>query len=252
MSELGVGSFIYEGEIYDKMNNFSFDLDFYKKWLVSKPGSVLELCCGTGRLTIQLNKSGIKITGLDIAESMLEKAREKTKQENLDIEFVCGDMRSFSLKRKFSVIFIPFNSLQNTYSLQDLELIFANVRNHLEPDGIFILDIFNPSIHFMVDREKAFKEAYRFNLDDGREVVVQEKCEYDSALQVNRVKWNFKIGNEERIEKLDMRCFFPLEMDALLKYNNFQIIHKFGSFDESSFTSKSQKQIFICKKLSNQ
>jgi len=207
---------------------------------------VLELCSGTGRLTIPLKKSGIDIMGLDSSETMLEMARKKVEKANIQIHFEKGDMRHFDLKRKFSVIFIPFNSLQNTYTLKDVEFVFENIKNHLEPGGIFIFDLFNPSIHIMVDREKEFVEGARFHLDDGREVVVKEKCDYDSSSQVNRVKWLFKIGDEEKIEKVDMRCFFPLEMDAILKYNNFLIIEKFGSFDENPFDSQSQKQIYFC------
>lgn len=247
MENFGVDDLIYRGEIYDKMNDFSFDFEFYKKWCGQIRGSILELCCGTGRLTIPLKKYGLNISGMDISDSMLEMARNKAKSENIDIEFMKGDMRNFHLPKKYSTIFIPFNSLQNTYSISDIEFIFGNVKKHLEPNGHFIFDIFNPSIHFIVEREKEMKETFRFHLNDGREVVVHEKCEYDSAFQVNRVKWFFKIGDAETIEKLDMRCFFPLEMDAILKYNKFTVIKKFGSFDEDSFDSKSKKQIYVCK-----
>ncbi|MFZ2959337.1 MAG: class I SAM-dependent methyltransferase [Candidatus Ozemobacteraceae bacterium] len=247
MESFGVGDLIYQGEIYDKMNSFSFDLDFYKKWCTHIGGSVLEMCCGTGRLTVPLKKGGLDITGLDMSDSMLQAARIKAEKEKLEIPFVKGDIRKFNLKKKFSTVFIPFNSLQNTYSIQEIESVLEEVKNHLEPNGQFIFDIFNPSIHLMVEREKNDIEAFRFKLDDGNEVVVKERCEYDSASQVNRVKWIFKIGDSERVEKLDMRCFFPLEMDAILKYNGLVVNHKFGSFDEAPFNSKSAKQIYVCQ-----
>ncbi|MFC2093938.1 class I SAM-dependent methyltransferase, partial [Bacteroidota bacterium] len=85
--------------------------------------------------------------------------------------------------------------------------------------------------------------------DDGVEVVISEKCHYDSAGQVNRVEWLHKIGENEYLEKLDMRCFYPLEMDALLQYNSFNVIHKFGSFGETPFNSESQKLIYVCEIL---
>lgn len=247
MSDFGVGELIYDGEIYDKMNNFAFDLDFYKKWCGRRPGRVLELCCGTGRLTLPLKASGIDIMGLDGSDSMLEMARRKAGQQKLEVDFRKGDMRGFDLGCTFSTIFIPFNSLQNTYSIEDLERIFRCVRKHLEPDGLFIFDIFNPSIHMMVEREKELKEAFRFTLDDGRPAVVLERCNYDAASQVNRVEWVFRIGTEERSQRLDMRCFFPLEMDVILAYNGWNVEVKFGSFDENLFQSPSSKQIFVCR-----
>lgn len=247
MTEFGVGKLIYRGDIYDRMNDFAFDLEFYKKWCGKNPGPVLELCCGTGRLTLPLKKAGIDIMGLDFSDSMLERAKKKAADERLDIELVQGDMRTFKLGKKFSTIFIPFNSLQNTYTISDVALVLQNVRDHLAPDGLFLFDLFNPSIHMMVEREKKEMEAFRFHLDDGQPIVVHERCNYDSASQVNRVKWTFTIGEEEFVEQLDMRCFFPLEMDALLRYNNWDILEKFGSFDEERFHSKSSKMIYVCR-----
>jgi len=247
MSEFGVGKMIYRGDIYDRMNTFSFDLDFYKKWCAEIPGPVLELCSGTGRITIPLKNAGLDIMGLDGSDSMLETARKKAQKAHLEMEFVKGDMRSFDLGRRFSTVFIPFNSLQNTYSISDVAKVLGNVRKHLEPHGLFLFDVFNPDIHMMVEREKEPKVAFTFALEDGTKVVVRERCSYDAASQVNRVQWFFRIGEEETVEKLDMRCFFPLELEALLAYNGWEVLHMFGSFDEERFHSKSSKMIYVCR-----
>ncbi len=54
-----VGELIYDANIYDGLNTFLFDLQFYKKWLPkNKEAEILELCCGTGRLTIPIAKDG--------------------------------------------------------------------------------------------------------------------------------------------------------------------------------------------------
>lgn len=44
-----------------------------------------------------------------------------------------------------------------------------------------------------------------------------------------------------------MRLFFPQELDSYLEEAGFEIIHKFGSFEEERFENKSEKQIFVCK-----
>lgn len=238
---------IYKGEIYDAINFFSFDLGFYKKWCGSRTGSVLELCCGTGRLTIPLKKAGLDITGLDLSDSMLETARAKAGKEHLDLLFLRDDMRRFSVDKKYSAIFIPFNSLQDIYSVEDVESTLNNVRAHLEPDGLFLFDVFNPSIHLMVQREKEFTEAFDFKTSSGKRITVRERCKYDAAAQINRVRWYFDIEGTESIEEFNMRCYFPLELDALLKYNHFEVLHKFGTFEEGSFDSESMRQIYVCK-----
>ncbi len=251
MEQFGVDSLIYEGEIYDKMNDFLGDYDFYKRWCEKANGPVLELCCGTGRLTIPLKKAGIDITGLDFTPAMLARAKMKAQKEKISIDLIEGDMRNFRLNKQFSMIFIPFNSLQNTYTREDIESVFSAVRHHLLPDGSFIIEIFNPSIHLMVNREKTPEETFNFTLDDGTSVVVREQCRYDSASQNNRVTWTFIMNSKEIPTHLDMHCFYPLEMDALLHYNHFNIVHKFGDHNETPFCSTSQKQLYVCKVKEN-
>lgn len=69
---------------------------------------------------------------------------------------------------------------------------------------------------------------------------------YDIKEQVNRVKWHHFIDGKEHVQNLDMRCFYPKEMDMLLRYNGFEVISKFGDFKKTPFESNSQKQIYVC------
>jgi hypothetical protein len=84
---------------------------------------------------------------------------------------------------------------------------------------------------------------------DGRgKVVVTENNTYDTATQLNRVKWYYKIGGRptESIKELNMRIYYPQELDALLHYNGFAIESKYGDYDETPFSSSSSKQIVVC------
>lgn len=250
-NEFGVSDLIYNADIYDRVNDFDFDLNFYKKLCNQAKGKVLELCCGTGRLTIPIRQSGVDIQGLDLSVKMLERAKIKASQNNLDIKFINRDMRNLELKEEYSLIFIPFNSLQNIYTHHDLENVFNGILKHLGDQGVFAFDIFNPSIHFMVEREKSLVELYRFKDNDGNEVVIREKVKYDSASQVNRAQWFIKIGDRDFVTQLDMRCFYPLEMDYILERSGFRVEHKYGDFDENPFCSESGKQIYVCRRYDN-
>lgn len=88
---------------------------------------------------------------------------------------------------------------------------------------------------------------YRFNLPDGRRVRIDEHYRYDAARQTGRATWIHHVGAKRFASRLDMRCFFPLEMDALLKYNGFVILRKYGSFERKPFRSESLKQIYVCQ-----
>ena len=72
---------------------------------------------------------------------------------------------------------------------------------------------------------------------------------YENKTQINRIKWHYFINGEfDSIQNMDMRLFFPKELDAYLSIHGFKIINKFGGFEEEAFENKSEKQIFVCKK----
>lgn len=242
----GTSDFIHSAEFYDRINQHDFDLSFYRERCLAVGGPVLELCCGTGRLTVPLAVAGVPITGLDISVSMLFRAREKATAAGASVTWVRADMRDFDLGRRFALIFIPFNSLQCIYSLADLKTVLASVKRHLEPDGLFIFDVFNPDVRYYVERRSGYHEVARYVDADGIEVVVSENCRYDPAGQVNRVVWHIRRGNESRDERLDMRCYYPLEMDALVQLGGFTTLEKLGAFDGSAFSSESPKMIYVC------
>ncbi len=248
-AQYGVDRSIYNAAIYDAMNREMPDVAWYLELARQARGPVLELCCGTGRITIPLARAGIPIDGVDMTPSMLDAAKRKARDEEVEVGWHRQDMRRLRLaRRKFRLIFIPFNSLQNTYPIADLEKVLAGVRKHLAPRGVFAFDVFNPSVHFMVRGETPRKDCYRFRLEDGRRVRISEVCRYDAAGQVNRVQWRLRIDNgPERVQRLDMRCFFPLEMDALLRYNGFRVVAKYGDFRRRPFTSASRKQVYVCR-----
>src|SRR5262252_8922282 len=75
-----------------------------------KGGPVLELACGSGRLTIPIAKSGVDITGADLSPTMLATARDKAAAAGAKIEFIQSDMCDFALPKRFSLIFIAGNT----------------------------------------------------------------------------------------------------------------------------------------------
>lgn len=246
-----VGDLIYDANIYDGLNSFLSDLQFYKKWLPkNKEAKILELCCGTGRLTVPIAKAGYNICGVDYTSSMLEQAKVKASEAGLEINFIEADIRSLNLQEKFDFIFIPFNSIHHLYKNEDLFKAFNGVKNHLKEEGLFLLDCFNPNIQYIVEGEKEQRKIAEYTTEDGRAVLIKQTMRYESATQINRIEWHYFINGEfHSIQNLDMRLFFPQELDSYLEGAGFEITHKFGSFEEERFENKSEKQIFVCKTL---
>jgi len=248
-SNYKVGDLIYDANIYDGMNTNLADLQFYKRWLPKKKDArILELCCGTGRLTLPIAKDGYDISGVDNTSSMLEQAKVKASEAGLEVEFIEADIRTLELPEKYDLIFIPFNSIHHLYKNEDLFKAFNVVKNHLKEGGLFLLDCFNPNIQFIVEGEKEQKEIAEYTTNDGREVLIKQTMRYENKTQINRIEWHYFINGEfNSIQNLDMRLFFPQELDSYLERNGFNIIHKFGGFEEEAFHDNSEKQIFVCQ-----
>jgi SAM-dependent methyltransferase len=226
------------------------DIPFYVDEAKRAGSPVLELGCGTGRLTIPVAQSGVEIVGLDQSPSMLAHARTKAAEAVVKIEWIEGDCRTFSLGRKFPLILMAFNSMQHLHDQASLAALFARVREHLAPAGRFLFEVFNPSLailtrdyrHRHVDRQ--YEDPY------GRGMVTLEMTAvYDDAAQVNRMKWYFSFPDEKdfRVEQLDVRCFFPQELDLIVRSNGFEIEAKFGNFERKPFASGDVRQIVVCR-----
>ncbi|MCA0151654.1 class I SAM-dependent methyltransferase [Winogradskyella vincentii] len=244
-----VGHLIYDASIYDGMNTDLSDLQFYKRWLPkTKDALILELCCGTGRLTLPIAKEGYNITGVDFTASMLDQAKVKASNEGLVIKFIEADMRYLDLQDKFDLIFIPFNSIHHLYKNEDVLNAFNAVKKHLKPKGLFILDCFNPNIQFIVDGGKELKQISSYITEDGRKVDIKEIMHYENKTQVNRIEWHYYINGEfDSVQNLDMRMFYPQELNSYLEMSGFNILNKFGNFKEDEFNDTSDKQIFVCQ-----
>ena len=242
-----VGELIYDANIYDGLNTFLSDLQFYKKWLPkNKEAEILELCCGTGRLTIPIAKDGYSICGVDYTPSMLEQAKMKAIEAELVIDFIEADIRMLDLQEKFDLIFIPFNSIHHLYRNEDLFKTLESVKRHLKDGGLFLFDCFNPNIQYIVEKEKGQTVIAEYKTDDGRNVLIKQTMRYESATQINRIEWHYSINGEfHSIQNLDMRLFFPQELDSYLKQAGFNIIHKFGDFTGEVFDNDSEKQIYV-------
>lgn len=243
---------IYEnGRYYDQhQKEFVEDISFYITQAETFGEPILELACGTGRITIPIAEKGFDITGIDVSDGMLSRARAKTERKELDIDFIHADIRDFNLNKRFNLIILAYNALAHIHDLESFEALCHAVKRHLAPEGRFIVDMFVPKMEYFVrDATNRYPVTEFPNPDGEGSVVITENNVYDNATQINHVKWYYRIGDEpEQVRELNMRIYFPQELEALLTYNGFHVERKYGDFQESDFTTNSPKQILICKK----
>lgn len=234
---------------YDiETRSFTEDIPFYLKQARMLGGPVLELACGTGRVAIPLAKEGFELVGLDISKPMIELGRSKARGAGVAVELLVADCRTFHLNRQFALIIMPFNAISHIHDRDSHEALFARVREHLRPDGRFILDWFNPDYRFLYRDPDRRYPCHEYSLPDGTPVVVTENNRYDRATQINHIKWYYKIGDaDEVVRENNMRQLYPQELDSLLHYNGLDLVVKYGDYGETPFESSSRHQICVCR-----
>lgn len=246
------GSTIYDdGLMYDLINPGSDDVAMYAGQIRQYGQPVLELGCGTGRLTIPLAQGGIEITGLDISTPLLKHAREKATALGLDILWVEADCRNFHLPRKFATVVYPFNAIAHLPDRASIEGCFGRVREHLVDDGRFIIDYLNPNPSMLARDPEIHYPVRKFHAPHlNADIEASETVSYDRASQQYQTIWHFKneTTGATHSRTIKLRMYFPQELEMLLNYNGFEIEHKYGDHDLAPFTSESRIQILVCKK----
>ena len=126
-------------EQYDKLV-----VDFIIEALGLKKGDpVLDIACGAGCHSIQFAKQGLKVSAFDIAESLIEVAKKRAKDEKVEVDFFAGDMRAMSFDSQFKAAVL----LSHSFGFFDHEVnkqVLHGAFDGLKSNGCLLLDLMNP------------------------------------------------------------------------------------------------------------
>lgn len=164
--------FGYVADIYDSYTNVDFDVDFFKT-LCKGHNNILELMCGTGRISIPLIREGIPLTCVDYSEEMLEIFRNKIvgSDESQRVKIVCQDVCELDLKEKFDLIIIPSNSISEIIEPEKRRRAIRKIYEHLTPDGIFFCTLYNPEYRIS-QADGNIRYLGQYTLEGGRTLIV--------------------------------------------------------------------------------
>jgi len=115
------------------------DVPFWRRLTAAAKGRVLELGCGTGRVTIPLARAGVDIVGVDRSPSMLARARRKSRTP---VQWVRGDIRALPFRRRsFATVIAPYGILQSLTRPRDLSRTLASIAAVMHPGGTLAVDL---------------------------------------------------------------------------------------------------------------
>jgi SAM-dependent methyltransferase len=250
-----MSNFKLYSEYYDllyKDKDYEGEVDYIDK-LIKKyqpeAKNIIDFGCGTGNHDKFLSEKGYSVLGVDLSENMIELAKDKNSNVNLD--FKVGDIRTFESNKKYDVATALFHVMSYQISNEDLKSSISNVNRQLNIDGLFLFDFwYGPAV--LNDKPSTrIKKLKNDNLN------VTRLTESNLKVNDNYVEVNFEViierlGKEKTFENITethkMRYLFLPELQIVLKESGFKII---DSFEWKTFyepTINSWYVILVCKK----
>ena len=226
------------------------DMQFYVEEVQKAGSPVLEIGCGTGRILLPIAESGITIVGLDRAPAMLSILRQKLVKYSADtqrrVELVAGDMRNFSLGRRFKLITIPYRAFLHLLTPKDQRQALTCIREHLTDDGHLVFNVFDPSLEIIAAHlgplGSALKKDSEFiHPDTGHRVVVWDTRQYDPERQVLEQYFIFEeLDDEGKVvaktySSLTLRYVYRYGMRYLLELCGYKVEVLYGDFRRGPF-----------------
>ena len=217
------------GKKYDS-ENFTHgtvgECDFIEKEInFDKSLKILDVGCGTGRHAIELTKRGYQVTGIDLSESQLKRAKEKAKAENLSIDFQCQDARNLPFNGEFDVAIMICEggfSLMETDEM-DFEIL-KNVTKSLKPAAKFIFSAPNG----LFPLYNSVDDFHASTVEDGNSVCKDNSFDFMTFRGYSIVEFEDDDGNKKTLE-CNERYYVPCEITWLLKSLGYKTIDIFGA-----------------------
>ncbi len=202
------------------------ECDFIEKEINNdKSLKIIDIGCGTGRHTIELTKRGYNVTGIDLSDSLLGRAKEKAKEQNLDIDFQRQDARNLPFAGEFDLAIMLCEAGFSLMETDEMNFeILKNATKALKDNGKLIFTTLNglfPLFH-------SVKDFYASVAKEGG--AEYQDCTFD--LMTFRDHNNTVIedddGNKKEL-KCNERYYVPSEITWLLKSLGYKTIDLFGA-----------------------
>ncbi|NLK46056.1 MAG: class I SAM-dependent methyltransferase [Treponema sp.] len=208
---------------------------------LSAGSSILDACCGPGRISVELALLGLNVTGVDIMQPFLDAAKETADDEGVHIDLIRADMRTFESPKKFDAACNLYTSFGYCSSIEEDLKILKSIAKSLKPNGFFIFEA--------LGREVAVRNFIEGEWFERAGKTVLTEFSVEGAWEGLRSRW-ILIDNKtgKRIEHCFVqRLYSATELRNLMLECGFNSVEIYGGFDFSGYDQKAKTMVLVAR-----
>jgi SAM-dependent methyltransferase len=238
---------------------FDFYLDLASK-ATARGLPVLEIACGTGRVSSRLANAGATVVAFDRSTAMLDIARQ-TSSTIPSVRYFEADMRDFDLStpddqpQSFGLVLTPGHSFMHLLTIPDQLACLGCIRRHLAPGDLFVLHLDHQDLAWLGNLGGVFEPGEEL-IDPltGRLVRTSRAWSYAPSTQTaaSITRWEElddtgQLLDQWEVGPIPFHCFFRFEVEHLLRRAGFQIEALYGDFHRAELTDTSSEMIWLAR-----
>jgi SAM-dependent methyltransferase len=206
-----------------------------------KGSSVLDLCCGPGRHSIAMANEGFKVTGVDLSPFLLKKAKDASKAENINVEWIREDMRKFERKNALDLVLNLFTSFGYYEDDKDNEAVLSLIYQNLKEKGILVIDTMSKEI-----LARIYQPTSSTELENGSIIVLRAKISDDWHRCHNQ--WLVIKDGKADSYSWSHTLYSGKELETLLYKTGFKKVKLYGNLDGDAYNYNASRLIAIAYK----
>jgi SAM-dependent methyltransferase len=227
------------------------DVAFWQRLAAAQDGRVLELGCGTGRITVPVARAGADLVGIDRSSEMLARGRKRLRQARQRAQLVRGDIRDLPFRRRpgFRLVMAPYGILQSLTREKDLKATLDSVARVLSPGGLFVVDLV-PDLPRWSEYEGRTSLAGKRGR--GTRLTLIESVRQDRARRLTIFDQEYveRRGRERRVHRfsLTFRTLSVPQMARRLEAAGFRIDAVLGDYQGGPWDQRADVWVILGRK----
>ncbi|MDE5582332.1 MAG: class I SAM-dependent methyltransferase [Ruminococcus sp.] len=219
--------------------------EIIKKYNMTENNILLDLACGTGSISMEMSEIGYDVIGVDYSPEMLGIAMEKKAVNNLNIQYLCQDMRDIDMFGTIGITLCVLDSINHLADADDVERVFRGISLFSEYNGLFIFDVNTVYKH----RKILADNTFTYETDN-------IYCIWENSLDksTDEVKMNlefFELAENglymRSSDSFSEKAYSEETIENLLEKTGFELVAKYGDDTFEKPTETTQRIIYVAR-----